>query len=159
MTGDYIMRQIAMISRMLAVILAHRSAGRIAEAEQEIQQQSRLATGLSLESVQQFTPEALWHFLQTSGARAYGRAITLAELLLQHAELSRSTNHPGDTLRSQLQAFELLQQALPALPPTEVSSYRAKLTDLASVLKAHESNPYVAQLLQRWPTVPLASQP
>jgi hypothetical protein len=150
MTNDYIMRQIEMISRMLAVILGHRSAGRIVEAEREIQEQSRLATGLSLESVQQFSPEALWHFLASSGARACGRALTLAELLLQHAEISLSEHRPADALRSQLQAFELLNRSIPTLPESDAAPYQQKLAAIATTLRAHDANPYVAQCLTRW---------
>ena len=150
MSGDYLLRQIEMIARAIALIIARRKAGQMLEAAQEIQSQCRQGTGLSFETVQSMAPEALWDFCQQGGAQCMTRALLLAELLIQDAELNRDAGRHGNALRSQLQAFCLLAEVFSTLPPEDAATYRPKLAALVHDLAIFRDEPYVAQKLAAW---------
>ncbi|MBI5687208.1 MAG: hypothetical protein HZC54_19215 [Verrucomicrobia bacterium] len=152
MAQDYIMRLVEQIGRMLAAIIAHRKAGRDAEAALEIEANCRQAIGLPLEIVRRSSPEALWELLQQGGGLRYPRAVMLAELLLQDAELSKSANRPADTICSQLQAFCLLTESIGVLSHDEAAFYRPRLEALANELEASSSDPYLQQKLHAYRT-------
>lgn len=146
------MRLIEQISRMLAAIIAHKQAGRDTEAAAEIEVSCRQTIGLPLESVRRSSPESLWELLQQGGGLRYSRAVTLAELLLQDAELSKTANRPDDAILSQLQAFCLLTESIGALSRAEAAIYRPRLEALANELEASSSDPYLQQKLHAYRT-------
>lgn len=156
MRRDFILRLAEQVARMLATILAHRQAGRTAEAEAELESSCQRHVGLPFSMVRRSSPEVLSGLLQQSGGLRHARAILLAELLLLDAELSEAAHRPGDALRSQLQAFCLLVESLPALKPDEAAHYRPKLDGLARKLASSGDDPYIQQKLQGYQPQPAA---
>lgn len=152
MAQDYVMRLIEQVSRMLAAIIAYKQAGRDAEAALEIDLSCRQTIGLPLESVRRSSPEYLWEFLQQGGGLRYSRAVMLAELFLQDAELSKIGNRPDDAILSQRHAFCLLAESIGVLSRDEAAIYRPKLEALANELEASSSDTYLQQKLQAYRT-------
>ncbi len=150
MRQDYILRQIEMIARLIAAIIARRRAGETEEAGRDIETQCMEGTGLSLATVQGLSPEALLDFTRQSGGQWLMRALLLAELLIQDAELSRAAGRHAGMLRSQVQAFCLLAEVVPALPPEDQPACRVKLGALAQDLDVFRDDPYVAGKLEAW---------
>jgi hypothetical protein len=135
MAQDYLMRLIEQAAQMLAAIIAHRKAGRVAEAALEIEAKCSQTVGLPLDTVRRLSPEALSELLGQAGGLRYPRGVMLAELLLQDAELARSTNRAADIIRNQLQAFCLLAECAPVLAQVEAAIYRPRLEALARELE------------------------
>lgn len=133
------MRLIEQVSRMLAAIVARKNAGQHAEAAVEIDKSCRETLGWPLELVRFSTPEALWDFLQQGGGLCYGRAVLLAELLLQDAELRKAAGHEAEALRSQVRARFLLEKSVDSLSREEGAIYRAKLEALDCEVKEAEA--------------------
>jgi hypothetical protein len=97
------------------------------------------------------SPEALWNLLGQGGGLRYPRAVMLAELLLQDAELAKSENRPADVLRSEVQAFCLLSECLPVLSHDDAAVYRPKVEALARELeRTFGGEPYVQEKLRRY---------
>jgi hypothetical protein len=82
------MRLIEQVGRMLAGILALRKVGRIADAARQVETLCEQNTGLRLELVKRSAPETILQLLKTGGGTEHVRAVLLAELLLQDAEMS-----------------------------------------------------------------------
>ncbi len=145
------MRLIEQAARMLAAIIAHRMAGRDAEAVVEIEKQSLQTVGLPMEIVRRSSPEGLWEILGQGGGLRYSRAVMLAELLLQDAEIARKEKRLEDMTRNQLQAFCLLSECLPVLSHEEAAVYRPKVEALAREVEALSgSEPYVQRRLRAY---------
>jgi hypothetical protein len=141
MAQDYIMRLIEQIGQLLASILAHKHPGRDREAMAEIEAVCLEHVGVPMSLVRRSSPEGLWALLAPGGALRYPRAILLAELLLQDAELSERTGRNVAALCAQLQAFSLLRLSIDLLTIDEAAVYRPKLEALARKLQAARNDP------------------
>jgi hypothetical protein len=146
---DYIMRLIEQAAQMLAAIIAYRRAGRVAEAALEIETKCRQTVGLPLDMVRRSSPESLWELLGQGGGLRYPRAVMLAELLLQEAELARGANRATDMIRNQLQAFCLLHECIPVLSYDEAAVYRPRLEALARELEGSSSGGETGYIQQK----------
>jgi hypothetical protein len=150
MAQDYIMRLVEQVTRMLAAILAHRKAGRDAEAALEIEANCRRTIGLPLALVRRSSPEALAELLQQAGGLRHARAVMLAELLLQDADLRTAANRPADALCSRVHAFCLLTDSIGVLSREESALYHPRLEVLARELEAFSDEPYIQQKLHAY---------
>lgn len=144
------MRLVQQIAQMLASLLALRRQGRNAEAGQEIDALCLQTIGLPVDRIRRSSPEGLAAHLEAGGALRHHRAITVAELLIQDAELSELAQRPADALLSRLHAFCLLTDAIEFLPAAEQADYRLKLATLANELESVAAHPYVAQRLAKY---------
>jgi hypothetical protein len=84
--------------------------------------------------------------MHRSGER-YTKAVLLAELLLQDAELNEIKGNFMETIRSQFQAFCLLQESFDILTPDEKAVYRPKMNALAQSLETVSDAPYLQKKL------------
>ena len=141
------MRLVQQIAAMLAAIIAKRRAGQIAEARQEIDATCLQTIGLPLTTLKRMPPEAVAEHLAASGGNRYPRAVMLAELLIQDAELFEEKGEPEQALASYLHAFCLLSDSIDVLSSEEQAIYRAKLAMLAGKLARLPPNPYVSTRL------------
>src|SRR5258708_129233 len=105
MAEDYIMRLVRQNAAMLAAIVPKGRAGQMAEAQQEIEARSLQTIGLPLKTVKRMPPDALAQHLLASGANRHPRAVMLAELLIQDAEIVEAQGQPRQALASYLHAF------------------------------------------------------
>ena len=135
MAADYILRMIQQVAMMLASIMAKRERGDVGAAADEIEEKCLQTIGLPLGLVKQSTPEMVAELLAAGGALACPRAIMLAELLVQDAELSVERGDPPMAAISYRHAASLLNGAIDSLGPQDEEHYRAKLTDVAEKLR------------------------
>jgi hypothetical protein len=150
MAQDYIMRLIEQVGRMLASILAHKHAGRDLEAASEIEATCLQSVGIPMSLVRRSSPEVLWELLASGGALRYPRAIFLAELLLQEAELCERAGRSVAAVCAQLQASSLLAQSIEVLSGEEAALYRPKLEALAAKLEAAGNDSDFRQQLRHY---------
>src|SRR5438105_9201665 len=132
MPQDYFLRMIKQIAQMLAAILALRKAGRNSEAIEQIASACQDHVGIPLEIVRRSSPETLLQLLESGGALRYVRAVILAELLMQDSAVQEEYGKLREALIARAQAYALVSDALPHLPPTEQSIYRKKMELLRS---------------------------
>ena len=76
-------------------------------------------------------PETILEMLATSGGTQHVRAIMLAELLLQDAELAESAGQKREALISRAQARALIAHNLAQLSAQDQIIYRAKFDALS----------------------------
>jgi hypothetical protein len=148
MPQDYIMRLIEQAAAMLAALLERRRKGEIQEARQDLQALCLENVGLPLETVKNFSPNAIAEHLSTAGAHRYVRAVMLAELLIQDAETLEIQGEVQRALPSWVHAFCLLFDAYPVLSEEEQAVYRAKLEALAEKVAKLPPNPYTTERLE-----------
>lgn len=148
------MRLIQQIAAMLAAIVAKRRAGQNVEATQAIEATCLQTCGLPLETVKGLPPDALVEHLRSSGGNRYLRAVMLAELLLQDAEMREEQGEPHQALVGQLHAFCLLFDSMEVLSSEEQAIYRPKLAMLAAKLEHLPPNPYVTEKLRAYRAFP-----
>ena len=126
MAQDYILRLIEQVAQMLAEIRRLRNAERPerigAICEREI--------GLPLSLVKHSSPDTILQLLESGGATRHVRAVILAELLLQDAELSEAAGKSQEAMVSRAQAKVLLERNIDNLSPDEQAVYRPKLEEL-----------------------------
>jgi hypothetical protein len=126
MAQDYILRLIEQVAQMLAEIRRLRNAERPerigAICEREI--------GLPLSLVKHSSPDTILQLLESGGATRHVRAVILAELLLQDAELSEAAGKSQEAMVSRAQAKVLLERNIDSLSPDEQAVYRPKLEEL-----------------------------
>lgn len=144
------MRLIQQIGQMLAKAVALRQEGRTAEALAEIDLLCLQTVGLPLERIRRLSPESLAQTLAMGGALRHHRAIMLAELLLQDAEVSVAADRGKDALLSRLHAFCLLADAVPFLPVAERGDYRLKADALATQLRSFAAHPYLGEKIRSY---------
>jgi hypothetical protein len=147
MSQDYIQRLISQLGVMLAGIIAKRRAGQLTEAKQELDDWCSHAVGMSLALVRQMSPQALHQHIYGSGSSDYSRAVLLAELLMQDAEILESEGDFQQALVAHLHAFNLLYDAQGQFTPDERAAYTPKLAALAAKLKHLPPNPYLTEKL------------
>jgi hypothetical protein len=131
MAQDYILRLIEQIGLMLLEL----SRLKVAERPAYISALCLRETGLPFEVVKHSSPETILQLLESGGGTQYTRAILLAELLLQDAELSTATRKNREATISRAQAQALLAHSINQLSPEEQLVYRPKLDALTVDLK------------------------
>jgi hypothetical protein len=129
--SDYILRLIDQIALLLAEILQLRKFGRAGEAREQISKACLKNIGLPFALVKRSAPETILEMLATGGGTQHVRAIMLAELLLQDAELSESAGQKREALISRAQARALIAHNLGQLSPEDQTIYRVKLDALS----------------------------
>ena len=103
--------------------------------------------GLPLGTVKKLPPDALVEHLRSAGGNRYPRAVMLAELLLQDAEIFEAQGEPQKALAGHLHAFCLLFDSIEVLSAEEQAIYRPKLAMLAAKLEHLPPNSYVTEKL------------
>lgn len=131
MASDYVLRLIDQIALLLAEILQLRKFGRAGEARKQISKACLENVGLPFALVKRSAPETILEMLATGGGTRHVRAIMLAELFLQDAELAESAGQKREALISRAQARALITHSLAQLSAPDQSIYRAKLDALS----------------------------
>ena len=137
MAQDYILRLIEQVAQMLAEI----SRLRTAEKPERIGAICEREIGLPLSLVKHSSPDTILQLLESGGATRHIRAVILAELLLQDAELSEATGKSQEAIVSLAQAKGLLARNIDNLSPDEQAVYRPKLerTRMSNTLVEHNA--------------------
>jgi hypothetical protein len=130
MPQDYLLRMIEQVAQLLAEILRLRKIGRISDAAEQIKAACGQAVGLPFDVVKHSAPETILQLLESGGGTQHVRAVMLAELLLQDAELSDSIGKEREATISRAQARVLLAHSINSLSPDEQKVYRPKLKAL-----------------------------
>jgi len=131
MPQDYILRLIEEVALMLAELARLKSG----EKPARISALCLRETGLPLDFVKQSAPDAILRLLETGGGTQYARAVLLAELLLQDADVSESAGKNREAIISRAQAVTLLEHSIDHLSLDEQAVYRPKLDALRFDLK------------------------
>jgi hypothetical protein len=130
MAQDYLLRLIEQVSQMIAEILALRKVGRISDASEQIEAMCQQNIGLPFDLVKRSAPETILQLLESGGGTQHVRAVMLAELLLQDAELNDAAGKNREASISRAQAYVLLARNIDKLSPDEQAVYRPKLETL-----------------------------
>ena len=130
MAQDYLLRLIEQVSQMIAEILALRKIGRISDAAEQIEAMCQQNIGLPLDLVKRSAPETILQLLESGGGTQHIRAVMLAELLLQDAELKGAAGKNREATISRAQARVLLARNIDRLSPDDQTVYRRKLEAL-----------------------------
>jgi hypothetical protein len=130
MAQDYLLRLIEQVSQMIAEILALRKIGRISDAAEQIEAMCQQNIGLPLDLVKRSAPETILQLLESGGGTQHIRAVMLAELLLQDAELNDAAGKNREATISRAQAHVLLARNIDRLSPEDQTVYRRKLEAL-----------------------------
>jgi hypothetical protein len=130
MAQDYLLRLIEQVSQMIAEILALRKIGRISDAAEQIEAMCQQNIGLPLDLVKRSAPETILQLLESGGGTQHIRAVMLAELLLQDAELNDAAGKNREATISRAQARVLLARNIDRLSPDDQTAYRRKLEAL-----------------------------
>jgi|HubBroStandDraft_6_1064221.scaffolds.fasta_scaffold208657_3 hypothetical protein len=130
MAQDYILRLIEQVVLMLAEL----SGLKTAERPARISALTLRETGLPLDIIKKSSPETILQLLETGGGTQHARAILLAELLLQDADLSEAAGKNREATISRAQAQALLAHSIDKLSPEEQLVYRPRLEALTADL-------------------------
>jgi len=147
MARDYLLRLFEKVSEMLAGILLEKRGGNDLGAQTEIEKACLAQTGLPWAFVERSSPEALDECLR-KGANYHYRAILLAELLLQDADLKEAESNAVAVVRDKLMAFYLIKKAYVVLSPEEKAVYQEKLDSLSRELRATSNDVYLENLMR-----------
>jgi hypothetical protein len=131
MAQDYLLRLIEQVALMLAEL----SRLRAGEKPARISALCLRETGLPLDFVKHSSPETILQLLESGGGTQYARAVLLAELLLQDADVSDASGKNREVTISRAQAQALLDYSVDNLSPEEQAIYRPKLEALTAALK------------------------
>jgi hypothetical protein len=131
MAQDYLLRLIEQVALMLAEL----SRLRAGEKPARISALCLRETGLPLDFVKHSSPETILQLLESGGGTQYARAVLLAELLLQDADVSDASGKNREATISRAQAQALLDYSVDNLSPEEQAIYRPKLEALTAALK------------------------
>ena len=131
MPQDYILRLIEEVALMLAELARLKSG----EKPARVSALCLRETGLPLDFVKHSAPDTILRLLETGGGTQYARAVLLAELLLQDADVSESAGKNREAIISRAQAATLLEHSIDHLSPDEQAVYRPKLDALRFDLK------------------------
>ena len=131
MAQDWILRLIEQISIMLAELSRLKSS----EKPAHISALCLRETGLPFDFVKHSSPESILELLKEGGGTQCVRAVLLAELLLQDAELSDAAGKEREATISRAQAQVLLAHSVDGLSPEEQAVYRPKLEGLTNQLR------------------------
>jgi hypothetical protein len=141
MPEDYLLRLARQIGQLFASLIAMRKEGRQEEAQAEIERLCLDNIGLPWKTVRQASPEVLLEHVRAAGALRHHRAVILAELLMEEAELAELEKRAQDVVRARLQAFCLLFDVLDMLSVDDLTYYQEKLEVLAKQLQPMAGNP------------------
>ena len=130
MPQDYILRLIEEVALMLAELARLKSA----EKPARISALCLRETGLPFDFVKHSAPDTIFRLLEAGGGTQYARAVLLAELLLQDAEVSGAAGKKREAIISRAQAATLLEHSIDRLSPEEQTVYQPKLDALRSEL-------------------------
>jgi|ERR1017187_2517918 hypothetical protein len=130
MAQDYILRLIEQIALMLAEL----SRLKASERPARISALALRETGLPLDFVKHSSPEIILQLLESGGGTQHARAILLAELLLQDADLNEAAGKNREATISRAQAQALLAHSIDKLSPEEQLVYRPRLEALTADL-------------------------
>jgi hypothetical protein len=130
MAQDYILRLIEQVVLMLAEL----SGLKTAERPARISALTLRETGLPLDIIKKSSPETILQLLESGGGTQHARAILLAELLLQDADLSEAAGKNREATISRAQAQALLAHSIDKLSPEEQLVYRPRLEALTADL-------------------------
>ena len=150
MPRDYLLRLVEQMARMIASVIARRQEGLHDEAKRDLETLCLEHIGLTLDFVKRASPEALKEALASGGALQHARAIGLAELLIQDAEIGDETGQSAHVWISRLHAFCLLDDHFELLSREEQATYRKKLDQLAHSLEPLRGDSYVNSKLHRY---------
>jgi hypothetical protein len=131
MPQDYILRLVEQVALMLAELARLKNS----EKPARISALCLRETGLPLDFVKHSAPDIVLRLLETGGGTQHARAVLLAELLLQDAEVSDAAGKNREAIISRAQAATLLEHSIGELSPEEQAVYRPKLDALRSGLK------------------------
>jgi hypothetical protein len=131
MAQDYILRLIEQVALMLAEL----SGLKAAERPARISALTLREIGLPLDFIKKSFPETILQLLESGGGSQHARAILLAELLLQDADLSEAAGKNREATISRAQAQALLAHSIDKLSPKEQLVYRPRLEALTAGLK------------------------
>jgi hypothetical protein len=148
MPEDYLLRLARQVAQLLTALGGLRKEGRQEEARREIERLCLDSIGLPWKQVRQSSPEALLEHLRGAGALRHHRAVLLAELLLQEAEMAEIDGQVTDAIRARLQAFCLISDVIDMLSNEDLAVYRDKLELLAAQLEPMSAHPYLAEKLR-----------
>jgi hypothetical protein len=151
------MRLVEQVVAVLARIEEQRQAGRNEEARQELRVLCLEHTGMSLDSIQRSSPEALAESLSAVGALRPMRSMLLAELLIHEAQLSGEAKGAGGWIVCRLHAFCLIVDCIGLLRADEQEPYRKRLDDLAQTLVPMRSDPYIRSKLEIYESIRAAT--
>jgi hypothetical protein len=140
MAQDYLLRLIEQVSQMIAEILALRKIGRISDAAEQIEAMCQQNIGLPLDLVKRSAPETILQLLESGGGTQHIRAVMLAELLLQDAELKDAAGKNREATISRAQARVLLARNIDRLSPDDQTVYRRKLEALDAQISGPGAN-------------------
>jgi hypothetical protein len=140
MPRDYFLRLIDQVAQMLVEILALRRVGRNKEALELVAATCQQTVGLPLDLVKRSSPETILQLLESGGATQHVRAVMLAELLLQDAELSDTAGKSREAIIGRAQAQALLAHSIDHLSPDEQAMYRPKLETLNAQMIGRSPN-------------------
>ena len=140
MAQDYLLRLIEQVSQMIAEVLALRKIGRISDAAEQIEAMCQQNIGLPLDLVKRSAPETILQLLESGGGTQHIRAVMLAELLLQDAELNDAAGKNREATISRAQARVLLARNIDRLSPDDQTVYRRKLEALDAQISGPGAN-------------------
>lgn len=150
MARDYILRMVEQMAALFAGVLAKERAGRLVEVRRDLDAICVQTIGLEVAALKGSSPEAIAQRLKDSGGLRHVRAISLAEVLLHHAETSPS-DAPKESEAAgpaEVHAFCLLADSLEALDREDRAYYRAKAEKLAEQLGPYRRHPYLEERLR-----------
>ncbi len=126
MARDYILRLIDHVALMLAEIVAKRKGAQRPEARAAIEKQALQHTGLPLSLIRDATPEMVAELLRHGGELRFIRAVLLAELLLQEADMAEEDGDRAAALPAYLHVWYLLEDAAESFNREEHEHFGAK---------------------------------
>lgn len=126
MARDYMLRLIDHVALMLAEIMAKRKRGQRAEARTEIAAQALQHTGLPLELIRGAAPPMVAELLRQGGELRFIRAVVLAELLIQDAEISEESGDAMTAFSGYMHAWHLLRDAAQSFSRDEHAHFGAR---------------------------------
>ena len=128
---DYILTIVEQVGLMLAQLARLKSG----EKPARISAFCLRETGLPLDVVKHSSPETILQLLKAGGGTQYARAVLLAELLIQDADVNDDAGKNRGAIISRAQAAVLLEYSIDHLSPEEQAIYRPRLEALTSDLK------------------------
>jgi hypothetical protein len=131
MPEDWILRLIEQVSLMLAELSRLKSG----ERASRISALCLRETGLPFDFVKHSSPKAILQLLESGGGTQHARAVLLAELLLQDADVNDAAGKNREAMISRAQAQALLAHSIGQLSPEEQAIYRPKLEALTKKLE------------------------
>jgi hypothetical protein len=129
-----VLRMMDLIAQMLAELVALRRTAGSVETRRRIAAMCLEGTGLPFDFVKKSAPAEILKLLKSGGAVYHIRAVLIAELLLQDAELNDTSGSKREAQIERAQAYILLSDSVDLLSSEEQASYQPKIKALAERL-------------------------